>query len=101
MAPEARPAWLLLGCGALAWGLGDAGFSILELLGRAPGGTFSFADVGYLLLIPFWGAALVVHPSRSRRRFDRMGTSLDALTVVVAAAAVTAAYVLIPAHQVG
>jgi signal transduction histidine kinase len=94
--PE-RPFWFFVAGGSLAWALGDIGFSIYSLVGYDPAGKFSMADVGYLALIPLWGAALIAHPSRSRRGIDRLGTSIDALVVLAFAATLTTTYVLIPA----
>ena len=94
-----RPFWLFLGVGSLAWALGDIGFSIYNVLDFDPAGKLSLADIGYLALIPLWGAALVVHPSRSRRAIDRLGASVDALVVLAFVATLTTVYVLIPALQ--
>jgi signal transduction histidine kinase len=96
-ATDERPFWLFVAAGSLAWGLGDIGFSIYGMTGYDPAGKLSLADIGYLALIPLWGAALVVHPSRSRRAIDRLGTSVDALVVLSFAATLTTVYVLIPA----
>ena len=89
--------WLFLGLGSLAWALGDIGFSVYDLIAFDPSGRLTLADVGYLALIPLWGLALLVHPSRSRRGIDRLGTTIDALTVMAFAATLTTAYVLVPA----
>lgn len=94
---DERPFWLFVGAGSLAWAFGDIGFSIYGMLDYDPAGRLSLADAGYLALIPLWGAALVVHPSRSRRVIDRLGTSVDALVVLSFAATLTTVYVLIPA----
>jgi diguanylate cyclase (GGDEF)-like protein/PAS domain S-box-containing protein len=54
-------AWLLLGLGALSWGLGQTAWSIYEFLGRdAP--IPSYADVGYLGAIPLLAAGLLALP---------------------------------------
>jgi signal transduction histidine kinase len=94
---DQRNFWLFVGAGALAWALGDIGFSLYVLMDYDPAGKLSLADIGYLALIPLWGAALVVHPSRSRRAIDRLGTSVDALVVLAFVATLTTVYVLIPA----
>jgi signal transduction histidine kinase len=93
---EERSFWTFIGLGALAWALGDIGFSVYDLLDFDPSGRLTLADAGYLLLIPLWGAALIVHPSRSRRGIDRLGTSIDGLVVFSFAATLTTTYVLVP-----
>ena len=94
---EDRSFWIFLGLGALVWGLGDIGFSIYGLLDYDAAGELTLADIGYLALIPMWGAALIVHPSRSRRGIDRFGNTVDGLVVFAFAATLTTAYVLVPA----
>jgi signal transduction histidine kinase len=94
---RARAFWLFFGAGAVAWALGDIGFSIYELIDYEPATTLSFADAGYLALIPLWAAAFISHPSRSRRGVDRLGTTVDALVVFAFVATLTAVWVLIPA----
>jgi signal transduction histidine kinase len=91
-----RASALFFGLGAVAWALGDISFSVLDLLHHNPASSLTLADAGYLALIPFWGAALLLHPARSRRGLELFGGTLDALVVFVAAATLTAAYVLIP-----
>jgi signal transduction histidine kinase len=94
---DERAFWLFVGAGTFAWALGDIGFSVYGLLDFDAAVKLSLADAGYLALIPLWGAALVVHPSRSRRVIDRVGASVDALVVLSFVATLTTVYVLIPA----
>src|SRR5688572_4090540 len=93
---EERALWTLLGFGAVAWALGDIGFSIYALAGIDPSGLTA-ADIGYLALIPLWIVALIVHPTRSRRRIDQLGGIVSALTILTVIATITIAYVLTPA----
>jgi signal transduction histidine kinase len=94
---EERAFWVYMGLGALAWGLGDIGYSLYGWLDFDPAGKLTLADAGYLALVPMWAAAFIVHPSRSRRGIDRLGTSVDAMVVFAVAATVTVTYVLQPA----
>ena len=94
---EERALWTFLGLGAVAWALGDMGFTIYGLMGIDPSGRLTLADAGYLGLIPLWIAAIIYHPSRSRRSIDRFGAMISALTIVAVIATITMAYVLTPA----
>jgi signal transduction histidine kinase len=94
--PRARASWTLFGVGAAAWAAGDTAYTVLTRLGTEPAGALTGADIGYLALIPAWGIALTLHPARARRRLDLLGSAIEAVVVLVAASAVTSAYVLQP-----
>lgn len=55
--PDLRLAWRLLGSAALAWAIGQATWTAMELSTGEPPTTPSWADLGYLLFIPLavWG----------------------------------------------
>lgn len=91
-----RTSWVLLGAGAVVWGLGDLGYTLFDHLGIDPTGLTA-ADAGFLALIPLWMAALLLHPAQSRRGFELLGASLEALILFVAGATVIVAFVLAPA----
>jgi signal transduction histidine kinase/CheY-like chemotaxis protein len=88
--------WWLFAAGTLSWGIGDAIFSILDMMGAAPATTLTWADAFYLALVPLWAAALVVHPRRAGRGLERVGGTLDMLAVIVGAGGVAWAFVVQP-----
>jgi signal transduction histidine kinase len=76
-------AWRLLGSAALAWGLGQVVWTVLEL--RAPeGGTVpvpSLADLGYLTALPLLIAGVLAFPTAPMRATARLRTLLDGLLI--------------------
>ncbi|MEX2393473.1 MAG: HAMP domain-containing sensor histidine kinase [Actinomycetota bacterium] len=99
-APEdSKLTWLLFGAGCYAWAVGDTAYSIYEIFQIDAAFSFTLADLGYLALIPCWVAGLIVHPSRSSRGMDRLGTAVDAGVIMIVAATVTGAYVLGPTFR--
>lgn len=94
---RSRLAWGCFAAGAISWAAGDTAYSVLELLHIDVVGSLTWADAGYLALIPLWFAALVVHPSQPGWVEYRVGTLLDAAAMVVVAAVFTFVHVLQPA----
>ena len=78
---RARRAWALLGLGFLSWGLGQATWSVYELaLGREVPFP-SLADVGYLGLIPFVAAGMLLLHSAPRGARARVRAAVDGMVV--------------------
>lgn len=97
---ERRIAWILLGWGCLAWGLGNAAWSYLELwsqrhlpLAERSIPFPSAADVGYVLLLPLAAGALLVMVIGSTQATTRLRTFLDG--VLIAASILFAAWALV------
>ena len=65
-----RLAWILIGCGCVAWGIGESFWRYYEALGQNP--FPSLADFGYASLPPLVFSGLILQPSArrdQRRRF--------------------------------
>jgi hypothetical protein len=65
-----RLAWILIGCGCVAWGIGESFWRYYEALGQSP--FPSLADFGYASFPPLVFAGLILLPSSrsgQRRRF--------------------------------
>lgn len=79
--PLRRAMWRFLGAALVAWTIGEAAWAVYELgpTGHVP--FPSFADVGYLLAIPFATAALMASPALRLRRSLRARALLDSLIV--------------------
>jgi diguanylate cyclase (GGDEF)-like protein len=76
-----RRAWLLVGLGIAAWGVGDIVWCFLEVVqGSTP--FPSVADAGYLSFYPLVFAGLVLMPV-PRRQSDRITLWLDTATVMI------------------
>jgi signal transduction histidine kinase len=74
-------AWRLLGSAALAWGLGQVTWTVLELrTGREPD-VPSLADVGFLVAVPFLIAGVLAFPTAPMRATARLRTLLDGLLI--------------------
>ncbi len=95
-ATEAKLSWWLFAAGAASWGVGDAIFSILDILGGTPATSLTWADAFYLALVPLWAAALIVHPSRAGRGLERVGGTLDMVAVIFGAGGLAWAFVVQP-----
>ena len=81
-------AWLLMGSGALAWGVGNVGWTYLELWSQrsVPWDQRelpfpSVADVGYVLFLPFMLAATLAMVVGTIRVTTRLRTLLDGLLI--------------------
>jgi signal transduction histidine kinase len=73
-------AWRLLGSAALAWGLGQVVFTVLELRGDEPH-VPSLADAGFLTALPLLIAGVLAFPTAPMRATARLRTLLDGLLI--------------------
>jgi signal transduction histidine kinase len=73
-------AWRLLGSAALAWGLGQVVWTVLELRSGEPPMP-SLADVGYLTALPLLIAGVLAFPTAPMRATARLRTLLDGLLI--------------------
>jgi len=71
-------AWILLTCGALAWGLGQIVYGYYELTGQSVPFP-SIADIGYLWALPLWIAGLLTMPTAPMGLAGRLRSVLDGL----------------------
>jgi diguanylate cyclase (GGDEF)-like protein/PAS domain S-box-containing protein len=77
-----RRAWVLLGLGALSWGLGQSVWSVYEWLGRDVPFP-SYSDVGYLATVPLLVAGLLKLPGTPVSLAERLRLVLDGLLIGV------------------
>jgi signal transduction histidine kinase len=75
-----RRAWRLLGSAALAWGLGQVVWTVLELR-TGPPGVPTLADAGYLTALPLLIAGVLAFPTAPMRAAARLRTLLDGLLI--------------------
>ena len=73
-------AWRLLGSAALAWGLGQVVFTVLELRWGEPQ-VPSLADAGFLTALPLMIAGVLAFPTAPMRATARLRTLLDGLLI--------------------
>ena len=73
-------AWRLLGSAALAWGLGQVAWTIIELRGGTPN-VPTAADIGYLAAVPLLIAGVLAFPTAPMRATARLRTLLDGLLI--------------------
>ena len=78
-----RQAWALIGIGAAVWGLGQAAWSVQEIvLAQSPANFFpSYPDLGYLLSVPFAVAGLLRLPGAPAANGARVRSVLDGLLI--------------------
>ena len=82
----ARRAWILLGCGALSWGSGQAAWTFYESVqGRAVPFP-SAADAGYLLAVPLLASGMLALPGSSSAWSTRLRLVLDGVLVALSLA---------------
>jgi len=81
-----RLAWTLIGCGCIAWGLGEAIWRYFEVLGQTP--FPSLADVGYASfpLLVFTGLLLLPSSGGGQRRAFFLLDSLIAMGALLSIA---------------
>jgi signal transduction histidine kinase len=91
-------AWRLLGSAALAWGLGQVVFTVLELRGGEPH-VPSLADAGFLTALPLLIAGVLAFPTAPMRATARLRTLLDGLLIAASLLFVGWATVLGDAFQ--
>jgi signal transduction histidine kinase len=73
-------AWRLLGSAALAWGLGQVVWTVLELRVGQPG-VPSLGDAGFLVAVPLLIAGVLAFPTAPMRATARLRTLLDGLLI--------------------
>jgi signal transduction histidine kinase len=73
-------AWRLLGSAALAWGLGQVVWTVMELRTDQPG-VPSLADAGFLTALPLLIAGVLAFPTAPMRATARLRTLLDGLLI--------------------
>ena len=73
-------AWRLLGSAALAWGLGQVVWTVIELRDGSPG-VPTLADAGYLTALPLLIAGVLAFPTAPMRATARLRTLLDGLLI--------------------
>jgi signal transduction histidine kinase len=73
-------AWRLLGSAALAWGLGQVVWTVIDLRIEDPS-VPSLADVGFLAAVPLLIAGVLAFPSAPMRATARLRTLLDGLLI--------------------
>jgi signal transduction histidine kinase len=73
-------AWRLLGSAALAWGLGQVVWTVIELRDGSPG-VPTLADAGYLTAVPLLIAGVLAFPTAPMRATARLRTLLDGLLI--------------------
>jgi signal transduction histidine kinase len=73
-------AWRLLGSAALAWGLGQVVWTVIELREGSPG-VPTAADIGYLAAVPLLIAGVLAFPTAPMRATARLRTLLDGLLI--------------------
>ncbi|HEY4729336.1 MAG TPA: histidine kinase dimerization/phospho-acceptor domain-containing protein, partial [Actinomycetes bacterium] len=75
-------AWRLLGSAALAWGLGQVVWTVMELrTGADEPGVPSLADAGFLTALPLLIAGVLAFPTAPMRATARLRTLLDGLLI--------------------
>ena len=73
-------AWRLLGSAALAWGLGQVVWTVLDLRSGTPG-VPSLADIGFMTSLPLLIAGVLAFPTAPMRATARLRTLLDGLLI--------------------
>jgi signal transduction histidine kinase len=73
-------AWRLLGSAALAWGLGQVVWTVMELRTHQPG-VPSLPDIGFLTALPLLIAGVLAFPTAPMRATARLRTLLDGLLI--------------------
>src|ERR1700730_4652755 len=76
-----RIAWGLIGASALSWGLSQTIWTYYELVKRKQVPFPSFADLGYLGVVPFAVTGAVFLPSAATRATSLLRTLLDGLLI--------------------
>ncbi|MEV7623301.1 EAL domain-containing protein [Actinoplanes sp. NPDC089786] len=90
---RARWGWALIGLGVLAWGLGQGAWVYLESYRGDEVPFPSQADIGYMGMVVFTPAGLLVLPSQAQALANRARSVLDGL--MVATSLVLIAWILI------
>ncbi|HET9847518.1 MAG TPA: EAL domain-containing protein, partial [Candidatus Dormibacteraeota bacterium] len=76
-----RTAWALIAASAFSWATGEVVWSYYELIQKIQTPFPSFADLGYLLAVPFAIAGVLYFPSATTRATSVARTVLDGLLI--------------------
>lgn len=91
-----RTGWRLIGAGCLAWAAGEAAWLVYEVvLGQDP--FPSWADAGYLMMLPLVAGGLVLLTSEGRRLL-RCQPTLDGIALTLALASLVWFFALQPTY---
>jgi diguanylate cyclase (GGDEF)-like protein len=93
---RARWSWLLTGLGLASYALGDAYWSWAELAAGRPPTVPSWADLGYLAMVPLALAGILLRPVLRPRDLSRRLLLLDATIVISCLTALSWTLVLRP-----
>jgi len=96
-----RIAWALIGASALSWGIGQAIWTYYEQVVGRQVAFPSFADLGYLGVVPFAVAGVLCFPSARARATSLLRTILDALLVAASLFIISWATVLGTVYRAG
>lgn len=77
-----RHGWALMGLATFAWGVGQMIWTYYEQIAGREVPFPSFADAGYLALIPLTVAAMLTFPSTPAKIEPRIGRLLDGLIIL-------------------
>jgi diguanylate cyclase (GGDEF)-like protein/PAS domain S-box-containing protein len=75
--------WLLLGLGALSWGLGQCTWTVLETFQGQDAPYPSLADIGYVLAVPLLIAGLLSLPGQPADWSTRLRLVLDGALIAI------------------
>ena len=90
-----RIAWRVVSVALLAQALSDGAWTYFELVGRTTMWD-RWSHLPQLLITPLWLAAVLIFPRGARTKADAIRFTLDAMTVVSAAAMVVWHFILAP-----
>jgi hypothetical protein len=93
---RARAGWLLIGLGALSWALGQATWAYIDAFHTEMPAFPSTATIGYLGLIVFTSAGLLVLPSATQALANRIRSVIDGLMVAISLALIAWIFVVSP-----
>ncbi len=93
--PRTRFAWRLVSVALLIQAFGDGAWTYFEIIGRTTMWD-RWSHTPQLLITPLWLAAVLTFPRGERSKADAARFTLDALTVVSAAAMVVWHFILAP-----
>jgi signal transduction histidine kinase len=96
-----RGGWALLGAAMLAWGTGQAIWSVKEVFLRIPIPVPSISDIGYLAAIPLEVAAVLTFPVIAGQLSALLRTLLDGLLIATSLFLISLVLVLQQVIQVG
>lgn len=100
-AHRALASWFALAAACFAWGAGQVVWTYYELVAGRDVPFPSYADVGYLMLIPLAAAALAQFGGLARRTAPEIRTVLDGITLASGVLFVSWAFVLGPQYRSG